>query len=119
MSSLQPGDQLDHYRIERLAVQSGMASIYRATDLHNGKVVAVKVPHLEVESDPLFYDRFKREEEIGKKLDHHGVMRVFDDDDRSRVYMVMEWVEGRPLRHVLTEQKKLPAERAVRIAIEI
>ena len=119
MSSLQPGDQLDHYRIERLAAQSGMASIYRATDLHNGKVVAVKVPHLEVESDPLFYDRFKREEEIGKKLDHHGVMRVFDDDDRSRVYMVMEWVEGRPLRHVLTEQKKLPAERAVRIAIEI
>ena len=77
------------------------------------------MPHLEVESDPLFYDRFKREEEIGKKLDHHGVMRVFDDDDRSRVYMVMEWVEGRPLRHVLTEQKKLPAERAVRIAIEI
>ena len=119
MSSFQPGDQLDHYRIESLAAQSGMASIYRATDLHNGKVVAVKVPHLEVESDPLFYDRFKREEEIGKKLDHHGVMRVFDDDDRSRVYMVMEWVEGRPLRHVLTEQKKLPAERAVRIAIEI
>ena len=119
MSSLQPGDQLDHYRIESLAAQSGMASIYRATDLHNGKAVAVKVPHLEVESDPLFYDRFKREEEIGKKLDHHGVMRVFDDDDRSRVYMVMEWVEGRPLRHVLTEQKKLPAERAVRIAIEI
>jgi eukaryotic-like serine/threonine-protein kinase len=43
-------------------------------------------------------------------------MRVFDDEDRSRVYMVMEWVDGRSLRHILTEQKKLPAERAVRIA---
>jgi serine/threonine-protein kinase len=96
-----------------------MASIYRATDLHSGRAVAIKVPHLQVESDPLFFDRFKREEEIGKKLDHPGVMRVFNNEDRSRVYMVMEWVDGRSLRHILTEQKKLPVERAVRIAIGI
>jgi eukaryotic-like serine/threonine-protein kinase len=119
MCSLQPGDRLDHYHIESLAAQSGMASIFRATDLRNGRAIAIKVPHLEVESDPLFYDRFKREEEIGRKLDHPGVMRVFDDEDRSRVYMVMEWVDGRSLRHILTEQKKLPAERAVRIALGI
>ena len=119
MCSLQPDDQLDHYRIESLAAQSGMASIYRATDLHSGRAVAIKVPHLQVESDPLFFDRFKREEEIGKKLDHPGVMRVFNNEDRSRVYMVMEWVDGRSLRHILTEQKKLPVERAVRIAIGI
>jgi len=119
MYSLQSGDQLDHYRIESLATQSGMASIYRATDLQSGRAVAIKVPHLEVESDPLFYDRFKREEEIGRRLDHPGVMRVFDDEDRSRVYMVMEWVDGRSLRHILTEQKKFSAERAVRIALGI
>ena len=119
MCSLQPDDQLDHYRIESLAAQSGMASIYRATDLQSGRTVAIKVPHFQVESDPLFFDRFKREEEIGKKLDHPGVMRVFDDEDRNRVYMVMEWVDGRSLRHILTEQKKLPAERAVRIALGI
>src|ERR1039457_3340849 len=121
MCSLQPDDQLDHYRIESLAAQSGMASIYRATDLQSGRAVAIKVPHFQVESDPLFFDRFKREEEIGKKLDHPGVMRVFDDEDRSRVYvyMVMEWVDGRSLRHILTEQKKLPVERAVRIALGI
>ena len=119
MSSLQSGDQLDHYRIEGLAAQSGMASIYRATDLHNGWGVAIKVPYLEVESDPAFYDRFKREENIGRKLDHPGVMKVFGDEDRSRVYMVMEWVDGCPLRHILAEQKKLPAERAIRIAVGI
>jgi eukaryotic-like serine/threonine-protein kinase len=119
MSSLQPGDQLDHYRIESLAAQSGMSSIYRATDLRSGRAVAVKVPHLEVESDPLFYDRFKREEQIGKKLNHPGVMRVFDDEDHSRVYMVMEWMDGRPLRQVLIEEKKLPRERAVLIALKI
>ena len=119
MSCLQSGDQLDHYRIEGLAALSGMASIYRATDLRSGRAVAIKVPHLEVESDPLFYDRFKREEEIGKRLDHQGVMRVFDDEDRSRVYMVMEWMDGRPLRQVLTEEKKFPPERAIRIALKI
>jgi eukaryotic-like serine/threonine-protein kinase len=119
MRSLQTGDKLDHYRIEELAAQSGMASIYRATDLRNDRSVAIKVPHLEVESDPLFFDRFKREDAIGKKLDHPGVTRVFGDEDRSRLYMVMEWVNGRPLRHILTEQKKLPPERAVRIALGI
>ncbi len=119
MDSLQSGDQLDHYRIEILVTQSGMASIYRATDLQSGRDVVIKVPHSQVESDPLFFDRFKREEEIGKKLDHPGVMRVFDDEERSRVYMVMEWVDGHSLRHILTEEKKLSAERAVRIALGI
>src|ERR1700730_2181609 len=119
MDSLQSGDQLDHYRIESLVTQSGMASIYRATDLQSGQTVAIKVPHFHVESDPLFFDRFKREEEIGKRLDHPGVMKVLDDEDRSRVYMVMEWVDGRSLRHILAEEKKLSAERAVRITLLI
>jgi len=119
MSSLHPGDQLDHYRIENLVARSGMASIYRATDLRNGRPVALKIPHPEVESDPLLFDRFKREEEIGKKLDHPGVMKVLDDDQRSRIYMVMEWVEGRLLRKILIEQKKLSAERATRITLQI
>jgi serine/threonine protein kinase len=119
MDSLQSGNQLDHYRIENLVAQSGMSSIYRATDLQSGRAVAIKVPHFQVESDPLFFDRFKREEEIGKKLDHPGVMRVFDDEDRSRVYMVMEWVDGRSLRHILAEEKKLSAERAVHITLLI
>jgi serine/threonine protein kinase len=119
MYSLESGAQLDHYRIEGLAAESGMASIYRATDLRNGWGVAIKVPHFEMESDPLFFDRFKREAEIGRDLDHPGVMKVFDDQERSRVYMVMEWVDGCPLRKILNEQKKLPAERAVRIALGI
>lgn len=77
------------------------------------------MPHFEVEADPLLFDRFKREEEIGKRLDHPRVMKVFSDQDRSRVYMVMEWVEGRLLRDILTEHKKLAADRASRIALGI
>ena len=119
MTSLHTGDQLDHYRIEGVAARSGMASIFRGTDLLTGKAVAIKVPHPEMESDPVLYDRFQRELQIGQKLDHPNVMKVFGDGDRSQVYMVMEWVEGRLLRQLMNEQKKLPPERAVKIALAI
>jgi eukaryotic-like serine/threonine-protein kinase len=119
MTALHAGDTLDHYRIENLVARSGMASIFRGTDLRSGEAVAIKIPHPEMEADVVLYDRFKREQEIGRKLDHPNVMRVITEDGRSQVYMVMEWVEGRLLRQILTEQKKLPVERAVRLAIEI
>ena len=119
MTPLHPGDQLDHYRIDSLVARSGMASIFRGVDVRNGRQVAIKIPHPEVESDPALFDRFLREEEIGKLLDHPGVMKVFSDKDRSRVYMVMEWVDGRLLRKILDEQHKLPQERAVRLAVRI
>ncbi|MGD0957437.1 MAG: serine/threonine-protein kinase [Candidatus Acidiferrales bacterium] len=96
-----------------------MASIFRATDLRTGRTVAIKVPHPEMESDPVLFDRFKREQEIGTALDHPGVMKVFTDDDRSQLYMVMEWVDGRLLRQILNEKKKLPPERAIHIATGI
>jgi serine/threonine-protein kinase len=119
MTSLHPGDQLDHYRIEGVVARSGMASIFRATDMRTGRQVAIKVPHPEMEADPVLFERFQREAEIGEKLDHPGVMKVFADAERSRVYMVMEWVEGRLLRVVLHEQRKMPVERALKIAIAI
>ena len=120
-STLQVGDTVDHYRIESLAAEGGMASIYRAMDLQTGMCVAIKVPHFEAESDPVFFERFKREEEIGRRLDHPGVMKVLADGngDRSRVYMVMEWLDGRLLRKVLSEEKKLTPQRATAIALRI
>jgi eukaryotic-like serine/threonine-protein kinase len=96
-----------------------MASIFRGTDLRNGRHVAIKVPHPEMEMDPVLFDRFHREQEIGKVLDHPAVMKVFTDDDRSQLYMVMEWVEGRLLRKILDEHQKLPPERAIKIALGI
>jgi serine/threonine-protein kinase len=115
MTALHAGDQLDHYRIERLVARSGMASVFFGTDMRDGRPVAIKIPHPEMEADPVLFDRFRREAEIGSKLDHPGVMKVFVDDDRSQFYMVMEWVEGRLLRQILNEQKKLPVERALHI----
>jgi eukaryotic-like serine/threonine-protein kinase len=53
MSQLEPGDALDHYRIDAVVARSGMSTLYRATDLRNGRQVALKVPHPEMESDPI------------------------------------------------------------------
>ncbi len=119
MTSLRPGDKLDHYLIENLVERSGMASIFRATDEQTGRRVAIKVPHPEMEADPIFFERFNREQEIGQKLDHPGVMKVFPNDHHSQHYMVMEWVEGRLLRGLLNEQGKFPADRAVKIALQV
>jgi serine/threonine-protein kinase len=119
MPSLHPGSQFDQYRIEGLVARSGMASIFRATDMRSGRQVAIKIPHPEMEADPVLFDRFKREADIGQKLDHPGVMKVLADGDRSQIYMVMEWVEGRLLRKALGEAGKLPKERAIKIAVAV
>jgi len=119
MTSVRAGEQLDHYRIDSLVARSGMASIFRGTDLRTGAQIALKIPHPEVESDPVFYDRFHREQSIGEKLDHPGVMKVIADGDRTQVYMVMEWVNGRLLREILRDETKLPPERTARITLGI
>ncbi len=113
--ALEPGAQLDSYRIDAVVARSGMATIYRATDLRDSRTVALKIPHPDMEADPLFSDRFKREAGIGERLDHPNVMRVFGDEKRSRIYIVMEWCEGRSLRHILDEGR-LSSDRAIHIA---
>ena len=119
MVALRPGVQLEHYRIEELVARSGMASIYRATDMRNGRTVAIKVPHPDMEADPVLFDRFVREIDIGERLEHPGVMKVLGKGEPGEVYMVMEWVEGRLLRKVISENRKLPVERAGAITVAI
>src|SRR5579872_786391 len=94
-----------------------MASVYRATDLETAASVAIKIPHPEAECDAQFFERFQREAEIGRELDHPGVVKVLPDGRQSRVYMAMEWAEGRLLREILHSEGTLAPERAVRIAL--
>lgn len=116
--ALQPGEHLDSYRIEEQVARSGMATIYRAVDSRTGQQIAIKVPHPDVEADPVLFDRFHREEIIGQRLRHPGVMRVFPNSGGSRVYMAMEWCEGKLLRDLLHEGR-LAQDRAIRIAVAI
>lgn len=118
LDSIEPGTQIDSYRVEEPVARSGMASVFRAVDLRDSRQVALKIPHPDMEADPILFDRFQREAGIGERLHHPNVMRVYSGEKRSRVYMVMEWCEGRLLRQILDEGK-LPPDRAVRIAIAI
>ena len=118
LDSLEAGSQIDSYRIDTPVARSGMATIFRATDLRDNRVVALKIPHPDMEADPILFDRFQRESGIGEKLNHPKVMRVFGGERRSRIYMVMEWCEGRLLRQIM-DDGKIPQVRAIRIAIGI
>ncbi len=134
MTTLEAGDTLDHYRLDATVARSGMATLFRATDLRDGRQVAIKVPHAEMEADPVLVERFRREQEIGQELDHPGVVKTFDGEERSRLYMVIEWVEGRLLRAILNQDgttqegarqegarqgRRLPIERATDFALQI
>jgi len=112
MSNLAPGDTLDHYRINGVIAHTYMSTLYRATDLNSGRQLAIKVPNPEMESDPVLLERFNREEEIGRQLEHPGIVKTYNDEQRSRLYMAIEWVEGRLLRTILNEEKKLSIDRA-------
>lgn len=115
---IEAGSEIDSYRIEETVARSGMASIYRAVDTRDNKVVALKIPHPDLESDPILFDRFRREADIGQKLNHPMVMRVFPEDSHSRVYMVMEWCDGQLLRKILSTGR-IAQDRAVRIAVGV
>ena len=119
MTPLYAGDQLDDYQLDSLVASSGMASIFRATDMRNGRAAAIKVPHPEAECDPIYHERFLREIEIGGRLQHPSIRKIFPAADRSRLYMAMEWLDGRLLRQVLAEEGRFTIERAVAIAKQI
>ena len=119
MTTMEAGDTLDHYRIDAVVARGGMSTLYKATDLNSGRQVAVKVPHAEMEADPILVERFRREQEIGQELNHPGVVKTYNSEQRSRLYMVIEWVEGRLLRDLFNQQRKLPIDRGVKLTLAI
>jgi serine/threonine protein kinase len=119
MREVAVGDKLDQYEITKLIARSGMASIFEGKDTATGMTVALKVPHLQFESDVVFFERFKREEEIGLRLDHPNVIKFFKPRHKSRMYAAMELVEGQSLRKVMEQEHPLPPARALAIAQQI
>ena len=119
MNELSPGQVLDQYELVDVIARSGMATVFRARDLENGHMVALKVPYLEYESDLVFHERFMREEQIGQRLDHPAVIKVLRPKDKSRVYLVMEYVEGELLSDRLRREKRFALRMAVALAEQI
>ncbi|MET0152220.1 MAG: serine/threonine-protein kinase [Candidatus Binatia bacterium] len=119
MRELVPGEAIDQYRIEEVIARGGSATIFRARDTDSGSTVALKVPHARFDADPVFQDRFEREDEIGSRLDHPAVIRVLRPRRKSRVYIAMELVDGELLRDRLCRENPLPILVAVDVAARI
>ena len=108
------------YKILAVISRGGMACIYEALDNESGRSVALKVPLLRYESDPAFYSRFQREESIGRALEHPYVIKLLPAPaEKSRPYIVMEYLEGRTLGERLRRDPRLPEAEAVRIASQV
>jgi serine/threonine protein kinase len=115
-NQLQPGERFEQFRIEAFIVRTSMTTIYRATDVGTGQLVAIKIPHPELECDPTFYSRFQREIAIGKKLRHPRVVQMLDSSGMDQLCIVMEWLDGKFLREIISREGKLSVERATRLA---
>ena len=72
---LQIGDQFDHFQIRGHIAQGGMSDIYRAYDLISGKDVVLKVPDRMTIGDPAQYERFQRELEVMRTLNHPSIQK--------------------------------------------
>ena len=119
MHEVSVGENLDQYQLTELIARSGMASIFKAVDRKSGRTVAIKVPYLQFESDVVFYSRFQREEEVGRRLDHPNIIKVLSPERKSRMYIAMEYVDGVSLRSLLREHRPLPTEKALALAGQI
>jgi len=113
------GERIDQYELTELLARSGMASIFKGIDTETGATVALKIPHVQFESDVVFSQRFEREVEVGQRLAHPNVVRVLTPKNQTRMYLPMEFVEGKSLRAMLKEKEPLPVEKALGIAAQV
>src|SRR2546425_4203842 len=118
---VEPGSVLgERYEILQLLGQGGMGAVYKARDIELERTVAVKVIRPDLASHPEILRRFKQELILAREVTHRNVIRIFDLGQASGVrYITMEYVEGRDLRALLHEKKKLTPEEAVPIFLQI
>jgi serine/threonine-protein kinase len=108
------------YSVERSVGHGGMAQVYEGTDTVLGRTVAIKVLAPQYARDDAFVARFRREAQAAAKLNHPGVVSVYDTGSDDGVhYIVMEYVAGRTLAQVLEQEGRLQPERAAEIAAQV
>ena len=108
------------FRVEDIIGRGGMAIVYRAFDLKTHQTVALKVLREEYEDDPEYKERFKREAEVNKKLNHPNVVNSIDAGFISGIsYIAFEYVDGQTLKEVIAEKGKMEQEEAVHCALSI
>lgn len=116
------------YQLRDLLGEGGMASVYLAYDSALDRQVAIKTLHTELGREQSFRERFRREAQAVAKLSHTNIVSVFDTgedelDGSLMPYIVMEYVEGRPLGSVLqadiAQYGAMPADKALKVTADV
>ncbi|MEV8473917.1 protein kinase [Streptomyces sp. NPDC051173] len=116
------------YQLRDLLGEGGMASVHLAYDSVLDRQVAIKTLHTELGREASFRERFRREAQAVAKLTHTNIVSVFDTgeddlDGSTMPYIVMEYVEGQPLRSVLDTDVRqhgaMPTEKALKITADV
>ncbi|MFC4046751.1 serine/threonine-protein kinase [Dactylosporangium siamense] len=118
---LGPGDVLgDRYRLDEFVASGGMGQVFRATDKTLNRTVAVKVLLPGLTSDAEFGSRFRAEARIMASIGHKGVVGVYDygETPEGTMFLVMAFVEGRPLGERITREGGLSAEETMAIVAQ-
>lgn len=111
------------YELGELLGRGGMAEVRKGKDLRLGRSVAVKRLRTDLASDATFQARFRREAQSSASLNHPAIVSTYDTGEEmatdgsgvAQPYIVMECVEGRTLRDILREGRKILPERALEI----
>jgi beta-lactam-binding protein with PASTA domain/predicted Ser/Thr protein kinase len=114
------------YEVGELLGRGGMAEVHRGYDSRLGRDVAIKMLRSDLARDATFLSRFRREAQSAAALNHSSIVAIYDhgedhvhtESGGAQVnvpYIIMEFVEGRTLREVLTEQNRLDPTEAIRV----
>ncbi|MFE1289535.1 protein kinase [Streptomyces sp. NPDC058751] len=116
------------YQLRDLLGEGGMASVHLAYDSVLDRQVAIKTLHTELGREQAFRERFRREAQSVAKLTHTNIVSVFDTgeddlDGMTTPYIVMEYIEGKPLGSVLDadiqQYGAMPADKALKITADV
>jgi tetratricopeptide (TPR) repeat protein len=120
-SDLPPGTLLaSRFRLEKLLGVGGMGVVYRATDLHLGVPVAIKLLRSEMADRPGAFERFRQELLLSRQVSSPHVVRIHDIAQHEGRWLIsMDLVEGEPLDRLLDREGRLPVEKALAIARQV
>ncbi len=108
------------YELDGIVGRGGMAEVFRARDIRLDRVVGVKTLRDDLARDQTFQARFRREAQSAASLNHPSIVAVYDTGEdmvgsTPVPYIVMEFVDGRTLRDLLRDDRRLLPERALEI----
>jgi len=113
------GKAISHYRILEKLGEGGMGEVYLAQDTKLDRRVALKFLPAQLASDGEFKERFKREAQAAAALNHPNIITIHEVAEyESRPYIAMEYVEGEPLKDLITK-KDLPINKVIDISMQI